>query len=62
MPNPDPGDLIPMTAGERIVAFARPGKPPETPILRPMERIPGHAKGHNCCEVSTVSKVAWRRG
>jgi len=27
-PNPDRGELIPMAAGERIVAFARPGKPP----------------------------------
>jgi hypothetical protein len=28
VPNPDRGELIPMAAGERIVAFARPGKPP----------------------------------
>jgi hypothetical protein len=26
--------MIPMTAGERIVAFARPGKPPEMAVLR----------------------------
>jgi hypothetical protein len=28
-PNLDHDILIPMMAGERIVAFARPGKPPE---------------------------------
>jgi hypothetical protein len=28
VPHPDPGEVIPMAAGERIVAFARPGKPP----------------------------------
>jgi hypothetical protein len=33
VPNPDRGELIPMAAGERIVAFARPGKPPEIAIL-----------------------------
>jgi hypothetical protein len=28
VPTPDRGELILMAAGERIVAFARPGKPP----------------------------------
>jgi hypothetical protein len=27
VPNPDRGDVIEAAAGERIVAFARPGKP-----------------------------------
>jgi hypothetical protein len=31
-PNPDRGELIPMAAGERIVAFAGPGKHPEIPF------------------------------
>jgi len=31
-PNPDRGELIPMAAGERIVAFAGPGKPPGNPV------------------------------
>jgi len=30
-------------AGERIVAFARPGKPPVIPFLRPVEPGPGTA-------------------
>jgi len=30
--NPDRGELIPMAAGERIVAFAGPGKPPAIPF------------------------------
>jgi len=29
-PNPDRGELIPRAAGERIVAFGRPGKPPKS--------------------------------
>jgi hypothetical protein len=32
-PNLDHDILIPMMAGERIVAFARPGKSPEIPLL-----------------------------
>jgi hypothetical protein len=32
-PNPDRGEfVIPVAAGERIVAFAGPGKPPEIPF------------------------------
>jgi hypothetical protein len=31
-PNPDRGELIPIAAGERIVAFAGPGKHPEIPF------------------------------
>jgi hypothetical protein len=31
-PNPDRGELIPVAAAERIVAFAEPGKPPEIPF------------------------------
>jgi hypothetical protein len=33
VPNPDRGELILMAAGERIVAFARPGKPPGIPFF-----------------------------
>jgi hypothetical protein len=32
-----------MAAGERIVAFARPGKPPEILILRANGRLSAHA-------------------
>jgi hypothetical protein len=34
VPNPDRGDVIEPAAGERIVAFARPGKPPEFPVFK----------------------------
>jgi len=34
VPNPDRGDVIEAAAGERIVAFARPGKPPAIAVLR----------------------------
>jgi hypothetical protein len=34
VPNPDRGDVIEAAAGERIVAFARPGKPPVIAVLR----------------------------
>jgi hypothetical protein len=33
VPTPDRGELILMAAGERIVAFARPGKSPEIPFF-----------------------------
>jgi len=33
VPNPDRGDVI-EAAGERIVAFARPGKPPGFPVFK----------------------------
>jgi hypothetical protein len=33
VPNPDRGDVIEAAAGERIVAFARPGKPPGFPVF-----------------------------
>ena len=33
MPNPDRGEVIEAAAGERIVAFARPGKPPGFPVF-----------------------------
>jgi hypothetical protein len=32
VPNPDRGDVIEAAAGERIVAFARPGKPPVSAV------------------------------
>jgi hypothetical protein len=34
VPNPDRGDVIEAAAGERIMAFARPGKPPGIAVLR----------------------------
>jgi hypothetical protein len=34
VPTPDRGELILAAAGERIVAFARPGKSPEIPFFR----------------------------
>jgi len=34
VPNRDRGDVIEAAAGERIVAFARPGKPPVIAALR----------------------------
>jgi len=34
VPNPDRGDVIEAAAGERIVAFARPGKPPGFPVFK----------------------------
>jgi hypothetical protein len=33
VPNPDRGELILIAAGERIVAFARPGKATGNPVL-----------------------------
>jgi hypothetical protein len=44
VPNPDRGELILMAAGERIVAFARPGKPPGIPFFRRIERLPCNAR------------------
>ena len=35
-----PGEGIAVAAGERIVAFARPGKPPEIRFLRPIGAVP----------------------
>jgi hypothetical protein len=40
VPNLDRGELIPSAAGERIVAFARPGKPPGMRFFRQNEGIP----------------------
>ena len=40
VPTPDRGELVPAAAGERIVAFARPGKSPEIPFLRQIECCP----------------------
>jgi hypothetical protein len=40
VPNLDRGELIPEAAGERIVAFARPGKPPEIPLGRKWKVFP----------------------
>ena len=43
-PNPDRGELIPMAAGERIVAFVGPGKLPEIPFLTVNETSPVQRK------------------
>jgi len=40
VPNPDQGELIPSATGERIVAFARPGKPPGKRFSRQNEAVP----------------------
>jgi len=37
---PGPGEAIKAAAGERIVAFGRPGKSPKTRFLRRIERVP----------------------
>jgi len=41
---PDRGELILMAAGERIVAFARPGKPQGIRFFAAFEPVPGAAK------------------
>jgi len=40
VPNPGQGELIPSATGERIVAFARPGKPPGMWFSRQNEDAP----------------------
>jgi hypothetical protein len=60
VPTPDRGELILAAAGERIVAFARPGKSPEIPFLGPIECLPGSAKRRNSSNAATVFKS--RRG
>jgi hypothetical protein len=57
VPNPDHGELTPAATGERIVAFARPGKPPENGFSRPDERVPGNAGAANSWGFATVSKA-----
>jgi hypothetical protein len=47
VPNLDRGDVIEAAAGERIVAFARPGKPPGIALLRAdwTRSLPGQHRG-----------------
>jgi hypothetical protein len=40
VPSPDQGEFDPVAAGERIVAFARPGKPPGSRFSRQNESVP----------------------
>jgi hypothetical protein len=40
VPNPDQDELIRKPAGERIVAFARPGKPPGNRFFQQYEWAP----------------------
>jgi len=61
-PNPDRGELIPRAAGERIVAFGRPGKPPKSLFCGQQMAPPRHAKGRNSCDVATVSKALGVKG
>jgi hypothetical protein len=49
--------MILAAAGERIVAFARPGKPPGSPFYRWIELIPGNAEGADFHQIATVSKA-----
>jgi hypothetical protein len=46
-----------MAAGERIVAFARPGKPPKKPFWSLIERPPATPKHPDFRLKSTVSKA-----
>jgi hypothetical protein len=39
VPNPDRDEAIRAAAGERIVAFARPGKPPKIPFTGKSDRL-----------------------
>jgi hypothetical protein len=61
VPNPDRGEVIEAAAGERIVAFARPGKPPGFPVFKgrlgafPAGKHPKHQ------HPATVSKARWGR-
>ena len=57
VPNPDHGEVTPAATGERIVAFARPGKPPENGFSRTNERVPGNAGAANSWGFATVSKA-----
>jgi hypothetical protein len=51
--------MIPVAAGERIVAFARAGKPPKGAFWGGIEPIPDHAEGTVFHHIETVSKARW---
>jgi hypothetical protein len=57
-----PWRIDPVAAGERIVAFARPGKPPEIPVFAGNGTACGAAPRPNPLAVSTVSKAPWLKG
>ena len=61
MPNPDRGDVIEAAAGERIVAFARPGKPPDSRFLRADLARSRLANIQGIQHLATVSKARWGR-
>jgi hypothetical protein len=54
---PDRGDVIEAAAGERIVAFARPGKPPVIAAFRAIGRVPGKASIPEFVRISMLSKA-----
>jgi hypothetical protein len=60
VPNPDRGDVI-EAAGERIVAFARPGKPPGFPVFKGNIARSGLANIQGIQHLATVSKARWGR-
>jgi hypothetical protein len=61
VPNPDRDETIRAAAGERIVAFARPGKAPEIPFVGGSDLRPPFEDPTNSREASTVSKASWRK-
>jgi hypothetical protein len=61
VPNPDRDETGRAAAGERIVAFARPGKPPEIRLVGGSEPRPPFGDRTNPREVSTVPKASWRK-
>jgi hypothetical protein len=61
VPNPDRGDVIEAAAGERIVAFARPGKPPGFPVLMADWARSRLANTQGIQHLATVSKARWGR-
>jgi hypothetical protein len=56
---PGPWRIDPEGGGERIVAFARPGKPPGIPFLLQINASGATQTGLILCELSTVFKPCW---
>jgi hypothetical protein len=61
VPNPDRGDVIEAAAGERIMAFARPGKPPGFPVFKGKLGAFRLANIQGIQHLATVSKARWDR-
>ena len=61
MPSLDCNEAIRVAAGERIVAFARPGKSPEILFVGRLDVFPHHENPRNSRNVSTISKACRRR-